>query len=98
MLPEMVAGSRFLPTPSARRATSRDNWANKDSLISTHALREEGDGPAGRRRRGIPISTHALREEGDDILEDYVQEAGQFLPTPSARRATFFSPSSTRTS
>ena len=34
--------------------------------ISTHALREEGDGAAGRRGGGLPaISTHALREEGD---------------------------------
>ena len=33
--------------------------------ISTHALREEGDGPLHRVGGGRRISTHALREEGD---------------------------------
>ena len=34
--------------------------------ISTHALREEGDGQAQRGQPGRKkISTHALREEGD---------------------------------
>ena len=72
LLPYISEIVQFLPTPSARRATScaacqrnrrvdfyprpprggrpsRDNWANKDSLISTHALREEGD------RRSIKV-------------------------------------------
>ena len=34
---------RFLPTPSARRATSRVGSGYTVDLISTHALREEGD-------------------------------------------------------
>ena len=34
------------------------------------------------------ISTHALREEGDPATKAYVDIAVQFLPTPSARRAT----------
>ena|SRR5699024_328773 len=57
----------FLPTPSARRATSAGLW--KDSphkVISTHALREEGD--IDFLEDAIKedlISTHALREEGD---------------------------------
>ena len=59
--------ARFLPTPSARRATHRYRVAVLGyPLISTHALREEGDPltcfPA---RSTVPISTHALREEGD---------------------------------
>ena len=33
----------FLPTPSARRATSSDAAAASSKTISTHALREEGD-------------------------------------------------------
>ena len=33
----------FLPTPSVRRATGRDQRSNKTDEISTHALREEGD-------------------------------------------------------
>ena len=38
------------------------------------------------------ISIHALREEGDAPAMPTVQLAGQFLSTPSARRATGFSP------
>ena len=37
-------GNRFLPTPSARRATRRGALDIGLLLISTHALREEGDG------------------------------------------------------
>ena len=56
---------RFLSTPSARRATSRQNPKSAKLRISIHALREEGDVqpiPAPPRR---DISIHALREEGD---------------------------------
>ena len=57
--------------------------------ISIHALREEGDlirnagqlAPDG-------ISIHALREEGDGTFHFHVTLSGQFLSTPSARRAT----------
>ena len=34
---------RFLPTPSVRRATTSMPWCVPPLLISTHALREEGD-------------------------------------------------------
>ena len=34
----------FLPTPSARRATTLTDTTSIDTPISTHALREEGDG------------------------------------------------------
>ena len=58
----------FLPTPSARRATKTPTSSLSASAISTHALREEGDGHAGLRyAQRHPISTHALREEGDAI-------------------------------
>src|SRR5699024_4147264 len=36
------------------------------------------------------ISTHALREEGDVFVTPCNGERGQFLPTPSARRATYY--------
>ena len=36
----------FLSTPSARRATRRFEDRVHGSLISIHALREEGDSPA----------------------------------------------------
>ena len=35
------------------------------SLISIHALREEGDPKGGKNGGGLAISIHALREEGD---------------------------------
>ena len=55
----------FLSTPSARRATRREDDESRRDKISIHALREEGDGAVGTAalRRGISI--HALREEGD---------------------------------
>ena len=34
------------------------------------------------------ISIHALREEGDDTGPDALLNLGEFLSTPSARRAT----------
>ena len=65
--------------------------ASNQGAISIHALREEGDlllrFNAPDR---IPISIHALREEGDQVLHSLVPIPGQFLSTPSARRATPF--------
>ena len=57
-------------------------------LVSIHALREEGDPVDDAGELQDDISIHALREEGDG--KDYTAKAmtGQFLSTPSARRAT----------
>ena len=58
-------------------------------VISIHALREEGD--LGRQQLYpdlLPISIHALREEGDTKPQPQPTAGGQFLSTPSARRAT----------
>ena len=57
--------------------------------ISTHALREEGD-PYSKATiiQASKISTHALREEGDSLNRNYAAYTIEFLPTPSARRAT----------
>ena len=80
----------FLSTPSARRATAGEALRVSGVVISIHALREEGDRcspcprsdrlcyfyprpPRGGRRTGAATSCHS----------------GQFLSTPSARRATF---------
>ena len=57
--------SAFLPTPSARRATADNSNRMGVSLISTHALREEGDACKMLLYRVKLISTHALREDGD---------------------------------
>ena len=44
----------FLPTPSARRATRQLPRSQEGKAISTHALREEGDGlRAGRELAGV---------------------------------------------
>ena len=58
--------------------------------ISIHALREEGDQHKLSTGNGRHISIHALREEGDDLPRLVQQPAGEFLSTPSARRATSF--------
>ncbi len=123
---------RFLPTPSARRATTLTGRICRPGRISTHALREEGDPQQMQQVANMPISTHALREEGDqapvyaapepEISTHALREEGdavkhgqwiydenfyprpprggrprvprfratlaEFLPTPSARRAT----------
>ena len=56
--------------------------------ISTHALREEGDVPWEATAKPLAISTHALREEGDGLHPAAGRAVREFLPTPSARRAT----------
>ena len=60
--------SSFLSTPSARRATNLDEFGEKHTVISIHALREEGD--VAYTDAGFSvyyISIHALREEGDAL-------------------------------
>ena len=59
---------KFLSTPSARRATI---WAMKalaNTMISIHALREEGDFVFSLYYVFAIISIHALREEGDPFM------------------------------
>ena len=58
--------SRFLSTPSARRATDLAIFQPALTQISIHALREEGDEYIERLAEVFRISIHALREEGDD--------------------------------
>ena len=56
----------FLSTPSARRATGCFCLLFGQTIISIHALREEGDRQNPHiEHRGVRISIHALREEGD---------------------------------
>ena len=59
------------------------------SIISIHALREEGD--VSRHHHAAEaehISIHALREEGDILIEAPELAAAVFLSTPSVRRTT----------
>ena len=70
---EGIGVEQFLPTPSARRATVYTDAFCHRNTISTHALREEGDGlfPAFFHRIA-DISTHALREEGDIWIHPHI--------------------------
>ena len=61
----LSCSAKFLPTPSARRATGVSPDRVADYAISTHALREEGDHCHVGGPHLVAISTHALREEGD---------------------------------
>ena len=73
---------RFLSTPSARRATSRQLWMALPSMISIHALREEGDfGPFSGKMFSL-ISIHALREEGDMMFALWMPMSCYFYPRP----------------
>ena len=60
-----VLCSRFLSTPSARRATAHAHETSWKVRISIHALREEGDDEDVHSQLKLCISIHALREEGD---------------------------------
>ena len=82
-------GKNFYPRPPRGGRPQQRQQPQQRQAISTHALREEGDGPWCVNRRGKrAISTHALREEGDATVGALVRQSSGFLPTPSARRAT----------
>ena len=59
--------TKFLSTPSARRATCPYKHPGSVCAISIHALREEGDEREVKPYERQYISIHALREEGDLI-------------------------------
>ena len=80
--------TKFLSTPSARRATDFHESQIFVIEISIHALREEGDPTVSLDHRLEAISIHALREEGDEMIKKEQTNGNQFLSTPSARRAT----------
>ena len=82
-LSESCTKSPFLPTPSARRATAGRPAHCPDRAISTHALREEGDGGWTKSLPvGVLISTHALREEGDPVQQGHCGGRRDFYPRP----------------
>ena len=81
--------SKFLSTPSVRRATAYSFICGFSTGISIHALREEGDlQGSGLCSQAGQISIHALREEGDNRIMSMLESPRLFLSTPSARRAT----------
>ena len=81
--------SKFLSTPSARRAT----WQSRSCLTSSSHFYPRpprgGRLPTACGAHGrTTISIHALREEGDPCVSVTVELPTIFLSTPSARRAT----------
>ena len=62
--------TRFLSTPSARRATCGDHEVNLSCNISIHALREEGDAAQILRRymRMVFLSTPSARRATTFLL------------------------------
>ena len=81
--------SRFLSTPSARRATPRRLSARPGSLyFYPRPPRGGRPGDCTRDLRAVQISIHALREEGDTAIQNFSGLSARFLSTPSARRAT----------
>ena len=82
-------GSKFLSTPSARRATIRGFCAAVAAKYFYPRPPRGGRPVFGVRLMILMvISIHALREEGDVDVIDLVDLALGFLSTPSARRAT----------
>src|SRR5699024_7223757 len=57
----------FYPRPPRGGRRIEPDVYRRVGLISTHALREEGDLEAGLEITLKAISTHALREEGDMV-------------------------------
>ena len=85
---QFVNSFYFYPRPPRGGRQRLQSMVEDLPEISIHALREEGDRPRIPPRDSSRISIHALREEGDLLWEHFVNLMGQFLSTPSARRAT----------
>ena len=79
---------KFLSTPSARRATGTKKIHPVHREISIHALREEGDCPAGASASTTTYFYPRPPRGGRPYTaESSIIDVG-FLSTPSARRAT----------
>ena len=79
----------FLSTPSARRATTRiPPGSGAATNFYPRPLRGGRLLEASSDLANRVISIHALREEGDPGYPAFRTDAGGFLSTPSARRAT----------
>ena len=84
----VIGPSKFLSTPSVRRATGGLFHRTAALAISIHALRAEGDREQKRILQKADISIHALRAEGDMQGDGFFEIRSRFLSTPSVRRAT----------
>ena len=83
-----LTNNGFLSTPSARRATFSVDHISQGNDISIQALREEGDrglcALIGSSSNFYPRPPRGGRPHNQALCGD----SGQFLSTPSARRAT----------
>ena len=83
-----LQSARFLSTPSARRATWSTRALTRNTAISIHALREEGDSPASAPR-SQPLNFYPRPPRGGrPNAVNQCAYSPKFLSTPSARRAT----------
>ena len=80
--------SKFLSTPSARRATKTPKQEKSTKVISIHALREEGDQAPQTRKEQAKYFYPRPPRGGRQQLKDKETSMSKFLSTPSARRAT----------
>ncbi len=83
-----IAAIKFLSTPSARRATDRAAGRVAYLRISIHALREEGDLILWKSADGVTDFYPRPPRGGRRGYSRKKTFSGQFLSTPSARRAT----------
>ena len=83
-----TGSSVFLPTPSARRATFLMPSISNRQLISTHALREEGDYKSAITMAQAGNFYPRPPRGGRPVCGLSRLIPMEFLPTPSARRAT----------
>ena len=80
--------SKFLSTPSARRATSDSQQFQQCRVISIHALREEGDFRAASSTTLKSNFYPRPPRGGRPAISAAYRIGAIFLSTPSARRAT----------
>ena len=85
---EITRHNQFLSTPSARRATANNAMSGDGSLISIHALREEGDGQVGEDKNRKEYFYPRPPRGGRPVPSAFCHVLSRFLSTPSARRAT----------
>ena len=81
--------TKFLSTPSARRATSpRNRCRRRVNRISIHTLREEGDLRCAESAEAQTDFYPRPPRGGRRGFTPVPHQSGLFLSTPSARRAT----------
>ena len=88
----------FYPRPPRGGRPAAVRAAGPPREISIHALREEGDQSPSSVAQWMTYFYPRPPRGGRPVHSDHQPPAGQFLSTPSARRATASRSSSTRTS